>query len=143
MLTKWNLAIFFDICTTNHIFAVELDTIQNTELSDIDGNHLGIDINGLKSEKAAPAGYFVDHSNGKFKNLTLISGQPMQVWVEYDGVKKQINVTIAPLHVDKPMTPLLSLSRDLSPILNNVMYVGFSSSTGSVLDISLCSGLEF
>ncbi|KAK0585641.1 hypothetical protein LWI29_031693 [Acer saccharum] len=128
---------------TNHIFAVELDTIQNTELSDIDGNHLGIDINGLKSEKAAPSGYFVDHSNGKFKNLTLISGQPMQVWVEYDGVKKQINVTIAPLHVDKPMTPLLSLSRDLSPILNNVMYVGLSSSTGSVLASHYVLGWSF
>ncbi|KAI9154462.1 hypothetical protein LWI28_026605 [Acer negundo] len=129
--------------SSNHIFAVELDTIHNKELSDIDGNHLGIDINGLKSEQAAPASYFVDHSNGKFKNLTLMSGQPMQVWVEYDGVKKQINVTIAPLHVDKPTTPLLSLSRDLSPILNNVMYVGFSSSTGSVLTSHYVLGWSF
>ncbi|KAK3226331.1 hypothetical protein Dsin_006193 [Dipteronia sinensis] len=129
--------------SSNHIFAVELDTIQNTELSDIDGNHLGIDINGLKSEKAASAGYYVDHKNGEFKNLTLISGKPMQVWVEYDGVKMQINVTIAPLHVDKPMTPLLSLSYDLSPILNNVMYVGFSSSTGSVLASHYVLGWSF
>lgn len=34
---------------TNHIFAVELDTAQNEKLDDIDGNHVGIDINGLKS----------------------------------------------------------------------------------------------
>ncbi|KAI9153619.1 hypothetical protein LWI28_014041 [Acer negundo] len=129
--------------SSNHIFAVELDTIQSTEVSDIDGNHLGIDINGLKSEKAASAAYFIDHSNGKFMNLTLISGQPMQVWVEYDGVKKQINATIAPLHVDKPMTPLLSVSYDLSQVLNDVMYVGFSSSTGSVLASHYVLGWSF
>ena len=48
----------------------------------------------------------------------------MQVWIEYDGVKKKIDVTLAPISVgfsDKPTQPLLSLTRDLSPILNNRM----------------------
>ncbi|KAM5560191.1 L-type lectin-domain containing receptor kinase IV.1 [Rosa sericea] len=111
----------------NHVFAVELDTIQNPEFSDINENHVGIDINGLHSVKAAPAGYF----DGQFKNLTLISGKEMRVWVEYDGTKKQIEVTMAPIAVaTKSPTPLLSLKYDLSPILNKTMYVGFSSSTG-------------
>ncbi|KAM1748839.1 hypothetical protein ACFX1T_009649 [Malus domestica] len=35
---------------TNHIFAVELDTIKQIEFNDIDNNHVGIDINGLNSE---------------------------------------------------------------------------------------------
>ncbi|KAL5740563.1 hypothetical protein ACOSQ2_029743 [Xanthoceras sorbifolium] len=126
--------------SSNHVFAVELDTIQNTEVSDINNNHLGIDINGLSSENATSAGYF---DGGKFKNLTLISGQPMQVWVEYNGVEKQIHVTIAPLHVDKPSTPLLSLSRDLSSNVNNIMYVGFSSATGSVLTSHYVLGWSF
>ncbi|PRQ42683.1 putative protein kinase RLK-Pelle-L-LEC family [Rosa chinensis] len=111
----------------NHVFAVELDTIQNPEFSDINENHVGIDINGLHSVKAAPAGYF----DGQLKNLTLISGKEMRVWVEYDGTKKQIEVTMAPIAVaTKSPTPLLSLKYDLSPILNKTMYVGFSSSTG-------------
>ncbi|XP_009334389.2 L-type lectin-domain containing receptor kinase IV.1-like [Pyrus x bretschneideri] len=127
---------------TNHVFAVELDTIQSKEFNDIDDNHVGIDINGLQSKKAAPAAYY-DHNNGRFRNLTLISGQPMKVWVEYEGAKKQIDVTLAPINVDKPYTPLLSLNLDLSPILNETMYVGFSSSTGSVLTSHYVLGWSF
>ena len=111
--------------------AVEFDTILNSEFSDIDNNHVGIDINSLTSVDSFTAGYHEDN-NGEFKHLTLVSGQPMQVWVEYDGQKKQINVTLAPMDVGKPLTPLLSLNQDLSPFVNTTMYVGFSSSTGSV-----------
>ncbi|XP_027159064.1 L-type lectin-domain containing receptor kinase IV.1-like [Coffea eugenioides] len=116
---------------TNHVFAVELDTIQSEEFHDINNNHVGIDINGLNSTLAEPAGYYSDGS-GVFQNLTLISGKAMQVWVEYDGKEKHISVTLAPIYADKPNKPLLSLSYDLSPILNKNMYIGFSSSTGSV-----------
>ncbi|KAM3340702.1 L-type lectin-domain containing receptor kinase IV.1-like [Capsicum galapagoense] len=115
---------------SNHVFGVELDTIYSEEFGDINDNHVGIDINGLRSVAAETAGYFDD--TDLFNNLTLISGQPMQVWVEYDGSTQQINVTVAPLHVGKPVRPLLSLKYDLSPILDQTMYVGFSSSTGSV-----------
>ena len=51
--------------------------------------------------------YYAD--SGAFMNLTFINGNPMQVWVEYDGVKKQLNVTLAPIDVGKPKFPLLSL----------------------------------
>ncbi|XP_062002010.1 L-type lectin-domain containing receptor kinase IV.1-like [Rosa rugosa] len=126
---------------TNHVFAVELDTLQNPEFSDINENHVGIDINGLRSVKAAPAGYF---DSQYFKNLSLSSGKEMRVWVEYDGTKKQIEVTMAPIAVaTKPPTPLLSLKYDLSPILNKVMYVGFSSSTGSFLTSHYVVGWSF
>ncbi|CAN1142578.1 L-type lectin-domain containing receptor kinase IV.2 [Linum perenne] len=56
---------------TNHVFAVELDTIYSSEFGDIDNNHVGIDINGLDSRTAAPAGYY--DSEGKLVNFTLIS----------------------------------------------------------------------
>ncbi|CAN1142577.1 L-type lectin-domain containing receptor kinase IV.2 [Linum perenne] len=55
---------------TNHVFAVELDTIYSSEFGDIDNNHVGIDINGLDSRTAAPAGYY--DSEGKLVNFTLI-----------------------------------------------------------------------
>ncbi|PRQ19370.1 putative protein kinase RLK-Pelle-L-LEC family [Rosa chinensis] len=125
---------------TNHVFAVELDTIQSTEFHDMNENHVGIDINGLHSVKAASAGYF----DGRFKNLTLFSGKEMRVWVEYDGTKKQIEVTMAPIDVaTKPSTPLLSLKYDLSTVLYKTMYVGFSSSTGSVLTSHYVVGWSF
>ncbi|XP_043689320.1 L-type lectin-domain containing receptor kinase IV.1-like [Telopea speciosissima] len=117
--------------SNNHIFAVELDTIQNPEFNDINDNHVGIDINGLESVASAPASYF-DKINGRFVNLSLISGESMQVWVDYDGVHKHLNVTLAPFNVSKPDLPLLSLSLDLSPVINDSMFVGLSSSTGSV-----------
>ncbi|CAL9002625.1 unnamed protein product [Prunus brigantina] len=127
---------------SNHIFAVELDPIQNPEFGDINNNHVGIDINGLRSVNSTPAGYHA-LNNGGFRNLTLISGQPMQVWVEYDGIQKQINVTLGPINVDKPHIPLLSLEYDLSTVLNTTMYVGFSSTAGAVFTSHYVLGWSF
>ncbi|KAL3536429.1 hypothetical protein ACH5RR_004890 [Cinchona calisaya] len=127
---------------TNHVLAIELDTILSSEFNDINDNHVGIDINGLTSKLAEPAGYYSD-KNGLFQNLTLISGKPMKVWVDYDGLNKHISVTLAPINMDKPNKPLLSLPYDLSPILNETMYIGFSSSTGSVLTSHYVLGWSF
>ncbi|XP_056170520.1 L-type lectin-domain containing receptor kinase IV.1-like [Syzygium oleosum] len=126
---------------TNHVFGLELDTILSSEFQDINDNHVGIDLNGLTSVKSAPAGYYAD--GGKFKNLTLISGKAMQVWVDYDGTEKQINVTLAPINVRKPKTPLLSLTRDFASIINENMYVGFSSLTGWVVTSNYVLGWSF
>ncbi|KAF3635849.1 L-type lectin-domain containing receptor kinase IV.2 [Capsicum annuum] len=115
---------------SNHIVRVELDTIYSADFDYMNDNHVGIDINGLKSLANHITCYFDD--TGLFHNMTLVSGQPMQVWVDYDGSSKQINVAIAPLHVGKPVRPLLSLKYDLSPIFYQTMYVVFSSSNGSV-----------
>ncbi|XP_031281804.1 L-type lectin-domain containing receptor kinase IV.1-like [Pistacia vera] len=127
---------------SNHVFAIEFDTVQNAEFADIDNNHVGIDVNSLKSEISAPAGYY-DNQTGEFKNLTLIDRQRIQVWVEYDGEEKQINVTLAPFNSGKPSNPLLSLSRDLSLIFNENMFVGFSSSTGSLFSSHYVLGWSF
>ncbi|XP_060674107.1 L-type lectin-domain containing receptor kinase IV.1-like [Ziziphus jujuba] len=127
---------------TNHVVAVELDTIYSSEFGDINDNHVGIDINGLRSVKSAPAGYYTDN-NGRFRNLTLVSRQPKQVWVEYDGEKKQMNVSLAPINAGKPRIPLLSLNQDLSQIVRKTMYVGFSSSSGSVLTSHYILGWSF
>ncbi|CAI9761995.1 unnamed protein product [Fraxinus pennsylvanica] len=128
--------------SSNHVFAVELDTIQDNEFLDINPNHVGIDINSMKSVKSEPAGYYAN-GNGVLRNLTLYSGKPMQVWVEYDGLAKKISVTLAPLYANKPNTSLLSLLYDLSPILKQTMYVGFSSSTGSAQTSHYVLGWSF
>ncbi|XP_058182038.1 L-type lectin-domain containing receptor kinase V.9-like [Rhododendron vialii] len=127
---------------SNHIVAVELDTVQDFEFNDINDNHVGVDINSLRSIKSAPAGYFADQ-NGSFRELNLISGDPMQVWVEYDGINRQLNVTMSPIHIPKPALPLLSLTKDLSPFLLEYMYVGFSSSTGLLQSDQYILGWSF
>ncbi|AAB61103.1 Strong similarity to Arabidopsis receptor-like kinase (gb/ATLECGENE) and F20P5.15 [Arabidopsis thaliana] len=114
----------------NHIVAVELDTKVDQQFEDKDANHVGIDINTLVSDTVALAGYYMD--NGTFRSLLLNSGQPMQIWIEYDSKQKQINVTLHPLYVPKPKIPLLSLEKDLSPYLLELMYVGFTSTTGDL-----------
>nr|CAB3490535.1 unnamed protein product [Digitaria exilis] len=56
----------------------------------------------------------------------------MQVWVEYDREKTQINVTLAPLAMVKPRKPTVSAIQNLSDVLADVVYIGFSSSTGKI-----------
>ncbi|KAK3415768.1 hypothetical protein EUGRSUZ_H01491 [Eucalyptus grandis] len=126
---------------SNHVFGVELDTFLSFEFQDINDNHIGIDLNGLTSVMSAPAGYYQD--NGEFNNLSLISGQAMQVWVDYDGTDKLIKITLAPTNVKKPKIPLLYLIQDLSPIINENMYVGFSSSTNWLLTSHYVLGWSF
>ncbi|KAK6942991.1 Legume lectin domain [Dillenia turbinata] len=116
--------------STNHIFAIEIDTYYAPAFNDTNGNHVGIDINSIYSDVTSFAGYYDDNNNGAFRNLSLFSGKAMQIWLEYDGSNKKIHVTLAPIKVAKPKIPLLSLARDLSPILDEFMYVGFSAATG-------------
>jgi serine/threonine protein kinase len=114
---------------TNHMLAIELDTVQNIEFQDINANHVGIDVNTLTSLQSNETGYYHD-SNGSFQNLSLISREAMQVWVDYDGETTLINVTIAPLSMVKPKRPLLSYAYNLSTVLVEPSYIGFSSATG-------------
>ncbi|KAF8690703.1 hypothetical protein HU200_041078 [Digitaria exilis] len=127
---------------TNHFVAVELDTNKNDEFKDINNNHVGVNINGLDSVNSSNAGYY-DDSNGNFHNLTLASYNMMQVWVEYDGDSTQINVTLAPLNMAKPSKPLLSTTYNISTVLTNKAYIGFSSSTGSFIARHYVLGWSF
>ncbi|OEL12679.1 L-type lectin-domain containing receptor kinase IV.2 [Dichanthelium oligosanthes] len=116
----------------NHIFAVELDTLRNFDLGDIDGNHVGIDVNSLRSVTSASAGYYYDdHDASLFQNLSLFSREAMQTWVDYNAQDMELQVAVAPLGAPKPKKPLLSHTIDLSTVVTDEeAYVGFSSSTG-------------
>ncbi|TYG51170.1 hypothetical protein ES288_D10G235400v1 [Gossypium darwinii] len=119
----------------NHFFAVEFDTILSLDMGDIDDNHVGIDLNGVKSNKSVRAGYFSNEER-KNRNLDLNNGHPIQVWIDYNGEEELLNITLAPDKTPKPDQPLLSTSIDLSGILKDVMYVGFSAATGSIQSTS-------
>ena len=62
----------------NHILAIELDTLLNPELLDINKNHVGIDVNGVISVESAPASY-IPNKEGKNISLDLLSGNPMHL----------------------------------------------------------------
>ncbi|KAL5991813.1 hypothetical protein ACLOJK_012724 [Asimina triloba] len=128
--------------SSNHVVAAELDTIRSTEFEDIDNNHVGIDVNSLKSEASSPAAYFTDE-NRTAKNISLSGGEPVQVWIEYGGAEKRLNVTVSPTTVPKPKWPLVSYTVDLASILHDEMFVGFSSSTGSIQTSHYISGWSF
>ncbi|KAF9601006.1 hypothetical protein IFM89_014991 [Coptis chinensis] len=125
---------------SNHVVAVEFDTVVNKEFGDINDNDIGIDLNNLTSAVSASAKYY---TGGNYKNLSLISGQQMQVWIEYDGLEKKLNVTIAPIKLPKPQIPLLSFSHNISSIILDSMYVGFSSSTGTIITSHYILGWSF
>lgn len=125
---------------SNQVFAVELDTIKNPQFAD---NHVGIDVNSMVSVNSNTAGYYTSNA-GKFSPLRLASGEPMQVWVDYDGISYNINVSLAPYLEHEPRRPLLSSSVNLTSMLvNNSFYAGFSSSTGLLISRHYIIGRSF
>ncbi|KAG6762192.1 hypothetical protein POTOM_032683 [Populus tomentosa] len=127
---------------SNHLLAVELDAFQSLDLKDINDNHVGIDVNSLISIESAPVTYFSDEEKEN-KSLTLISGHVMHGWIDYDEAEKLLNVTVAPVTRAKPTLPLLSTPLDLSSVMLDSMYVGFSSSTGAVASSHYILGWSF
>ncbi|KAJ6984482.1 L-type lectin-domain containing receptor kinase SIT2-like [Populus alba] len=127
---------------SNHLLAVELDAVPSPDLKDINDSHVGIDVNSLVSIESAPVTYFSDEEKEN-KSLTLISGHVMHVWIDYDEAEKLLNVTVAPVTRTKPTLPLLSTSLDLSSVMLDSMYVGFSSSTGAVASSHYILGWSF
>ncbi|KAH9766902.1 L-type lectin-domain containing receptor kinase S.4 [Citrus sinensis] len=125
---------------TNHIFAVEFDTVKDFEFGDINDNHVGIDINSLRSNASEPAAYFLENSTKQVLNLK--SGKVIQAWIDYDSSKNHLEVRLAPSSV-KPRSPILSFDVDLSPIVKETMYVGFSSSTGLLASSHYILGWSF
>ncbi|XP_010469283.1 PREDICTED: putative L-type lectin-domain containing receptor kinase V.6 [Camelina sativa] len=118
--------------TSNHVIAFELDVHKDDEFGDIDDNHVGININGLTSVASAPAGYY-DDKDGKFRNLSLISGKVLRLSIVYSQPDTQLNVTLSPAEfIVPPKKPLLSLNIDLSQYFLEGAYTGFTASTGSI-----------
>eukprot|EP00262_Sarcandra_glabra_P000521 TRINITY_DN1060_c0_g1_i1.p1 TRINITY_DN1060_c0_g1~~TRINITY_DN1060_c0_g1_i1.p1 ORF type:complete len:675 (-),score=59.97 TRINITY_DN1060_c0_g1_i1:336-2360(-) len=127
---------------SNHIIAIELDITISSEFGDINDNHVGIDINSLRSVNASMVSYYAKEKGG-FKNLSLISGEPMQVWVEYNGVDQKLDVTLSPINVPKPSFPLLSSKVNISMVVADQMYAGFSSSAGQFATFHYVLGWSF
>lgn len=108
------------------LIAVEFDTGPNVEFNETN-HHVGIDLNNIDSVESISAGYY--NSTGSFIPVDMRNGQNVHAWIEFDGSRSEINVTIAPAGMSRPIRPLLTYR---SPVIANYisseMYIGFSAS---------------
>jgi hypothetical protein len=112
--------------SSNHFFCIELDISHDKDFDDRDDNHVGIDINSMKSLQTSPAGYYTNEPFSDLHPLGLSSGKEMQVWIDYDNGLMQLNVSLSKIPNPKPKHPLLSRSINLSQVFPDHVYVGFS-----------------
>ncbi|KAJ4726320.1 Lectin receptor kinase [Melia azedarach] len=124
----------------NHILGIEFDVFKNQEFSDINDNHVGLNVNSLTSLTSYKAGYWFEKStkniqnktNWNFHELKLNNGAIYRVWIDYgDSI---LGVRMAPLKMKKPRWPLLNVLIDLSDVFLDEMYVGFSAATGKLIE---------
>ncbi|KAI9093231.1 hypothetical protein K1719_027245 [Acacia pycnantha] len=116
--------------SSNHIFAIEFDDFRNEEFNEKNDDQVGVDLNSLISKYSETAGFW---DGDQLEELKLDSGENYQVWIEFQDL--QLNVTMAPAGKPKPQKPLISKHVDLSDVLLNEMYIGFSGATGRMVDI--------
>lgn len=112
---------------TNRIVAVEFDTVKTSEADDPDDNHVGIDVNSIKS---------VSKVSLTPMNITLKSNTDISAWIMYDGDGKQMSVYVNSGTVSTPSNLLLSVPLDLSDHLLEDVYFGFSASTGNESELN-------
>ena len=105
--------------------AVEFDTLMDVEFKDINGNHVGLDLNNMVSTQVADLGAL---------DIDLKSGDLVNTWIEYDGSSRVFNISVSYSNL-KPKEPLLSFLFDLDQYVNDFMYVGFSGSTQGSTEI--------
>ncbi|RZC76457.1 hypothetical protein C5167_000583 [Papaver somniferum] len=105
--------------------AVEFDTLMDVEFNDINGNHVGLDLNDLVSTQVGDLSSI---------DIDIKSGDLINAWIEYDGETKVFNISVSysTLH---PVDPLLSFHLDLDQYVNDFMFVGFSASTQGSTEI--------
>lgn len=124
--------------TTNQLIAVELDTFK--EDFDPDNNHVGLDINSVRSNKTVPL------SDWGIQ-LAPVGTKFYMVWIQYNGSNKVLDVFIAEqgqdqqgkplaLTTPRPTKPVMSADLDVRGIVNQYSYFGFAASTGSAIQLN-------
>ncbi|KDP47045.1 hypothetical protein JCGZ_10772 [Jatropha curcas] len=106
----------------NHIVAVEFDT-QSDQDGTI-GDHIGLNINSVKSKTKVSLDEY---------NINLSPPPPganYSVWIDYDGLRKVMEVYMITEGNPKPEEAILSEEIDLKQYLKQESYFGFAASTG-------------
>ncbi|KAK6131049.1 hypothetical protein DH2020_035212 [Rehmannia glutinosa] len=101
--------------------AVEFDTSFNPDLEDINDNHIGIDVNNVKSLAS------IDVVS---KEIDLKNGKNLTAWIEYRDSEKMIRVWVGYSKEIRPLSPVLDAKIDLSKQFKEFMHIGFTASNG-------------
>ncbi|KAL6843939.1 hypothetical protein ACP4OV_026510 [Aristida adscensionis] len=111
----------------NRIVAVEFDTGESSEAGDPDGNHVGLDINSVKSVRPYP-----------LSNLSIVLSSGFDVWVriQYDGASLSIIAV-------QNYSFVYSWPVDLSRYLVDDIAVGFAASTGEFTELNRVKSWNF
>ncbi|KAK1562397.1 hypothetical protein Q3G72_011202 [Acer saccharum] len=110
-----------------NIVAIEFDT-RKSYSQDLDGNHVGLDINSICSIKQVSLNSF---------GVNLSTGTNVAVHVQYDGK----NITVSVGHNAENL--VLSYPIDLSEFLPQKVYVGFTASTSNYTQTNCVKSWEF
>ncbi|KZV52619.1 putative L-type lectin-domain containing receptor kinase S.5 [Dorcoceras hygrometricum] len=118
---------------SNKIVAVEIDTFKQE--FDIDDNHIGINVHSVRS---------VVNTSLTPYNMTIapIGARFHNIWVDYDGVGKVMQVYISVQETEtgptppKPGSPILSYNLNLRDHVRQHSYFGFSGSTGEDIQLN-------
>ncbi|XP_021762611.1 probable L-type lectin-domain containing receptor kinase S.7 [Chenopodium quinoa] len=116
------LGMINDACNDDYRFvAVEFDTRQNLEFGDPNDNHIGINLGSIVSKSTVNASDY---------GLSFEEGSTHLAQITYNGYTKRMDIRVRS-HPNMPLTSVFSDVIDLSPFLNEYMFVGFSASTGN------------
>jgi serine/threonine protein kinase len=123
--------------SSSKVLAVEFDTRQSPGTNDPDGNHVGINVNSINSK--------TNVSLDQYK-INLKGGYDIQAWIMYDGDTEKLDVYVAKVaNISDPMPskPVVSSIIDLSTVLDQKAYFGFSASTGVDTELNCIKSWNF
>ncbi|XP_057865338.2 L-type lectin-domain containing receptor kinase IX.1-like [Cryptomeria japonica] len=103
---------------------IEFDTFQNE--FDPDNNHVGIDIQGIKSNVTA---------NMENHGMDIKAGRAIQVRVDYDGWAKSLQIYARYANNTSGYASILNHTLELENTVPRSAYVGFSAATGNSYEI--------
>uniref|UniRef100_A0A2N9FQJ2 Legume lectin domain-containing protein n=1 Tax=Fagus sylvatica TaxID=28930 RepID=A0A2N9FQJ2_FAGSY len=104
----------------NPFVAVEFDIYSN-EYWDPPGEHVGIDINSMKSIA----------NTSWYSNIAIMKGKKNEAWIRYNSSSYNLSVVFTGFRYDVPIRQFLSANVDLSRYLPEWVTFGFSATTGN------------
>ncbi|KAF3951604.1 hypothetical protein CMV_022771 [Castanea mollissima] len=104
----------------NPFVAVEYDIYSNAYL-DPPGEHVGIDLNSLKSVA----------NISWYSNIAIKEGKRYEAWISYNSSSHNLSVFFTGFRNNVPIRQFLSTNVDLSHFLPELVTFGLSASTGN------------
>ena len=117
----------------SHFVAIEFDTFYDPGIDPHNANHVGIDVDTVKSVFTQD----LDAYNITLNQNLLNVGTYTWVWIDYDGRAKVFDIFLATKvsnsTIPKPAGPVISQYHlELDQFLPENVYLGFSASTGTI-----------